>query len=41
MGLGKTLQVITTLLAMKERGEFAKEKAIAIVPATPDDKLDA
>ena len=34
MGLGKTLQVIATLTALKEAGEFKKQKALIVVPTT-------
>ena len=34
MGLGKTLQVIATLLKLKEEGKLEKQKALAIVPTT-------
>ena len=34
MGLGKTLQVITTLLKLKEDGRLKKQKALVIVPTT-------
>ena len=33
MGLGKTLQVITFLLKMKQEGKFAEKKAIVVMPA--------
>ena len=34
MGLGKTLQVIAALTRMKEEGEFAKKRALAVVPTS-------
>ena len=34
MGLGKTIQVIATLLAMHEAHEFAKSKALIVVPTS-------
>ena len=41
MGLGKTLQVIAALTRMKEEGEFAKKRALAVVSrALPEDRPD-
>lgn len=34
MGLGKTLQVIAAMTQLKEDGELAKEKVLAVVPTT-------
>lgn len=34
MGLGKTLQVIAALTALKEDGEFEKQKTLVVVPTT-------
>lgn len=34
MGLGKTLQVIAALLQLKNDGEFARHKALVVVPTT-------